>query len=87
MSKSECIYDLPLTPDEVRSLASAVSYPFEGDNESAQASDTLRRKATALLAYVEAEALCWRSRRKWRVALLQQRNPFRAAKSGNFERY
>lgn len=55
MSK-ECIYDLPLTPDEVRSLASAVSYPFEGDNESAQASDTLRRKATALLAYVEAEA-------------------------------
>jgi len=56
MSKSECIYDLPLTPDEVRSLASAVSYPFEGDNESAQASDTLRRKATALLAYVEAEA-------------------------------
>lgn len=54
MSKSECIYDLPLTPDEVRSLASAVSYPFEGDNESAQASDTLRRKATALLAYVEA---------------------------------
>lgn len=56
MSKAECIYDLPLTPDEVRSLASAVSYPFEGDNESAQASDTLRRKATALLAYVEAEA-------------------------------
>ena len=56
MSKSECIYDLPLTPDEVRSLASAVSYPFEGDNESAQASDTLRSKATALLAYVEAEA-------------------------------
>lgn len=56
MSKSECIYDLPLTPDEVRILASAVSYPFEGDNESAQASDTLRRKATALLAYVEAEA-------------------------------
>lgn len=56
MSKSECIYDFPLTPDEVRSLASAVSYPFEGDNESAQASDTLRRKATALLAYVEAEA-------------------------------
>lgn len=56
MSKSECIYDLPLTTDEVRSLASAVSYPFEGDNESAQASDTLRRKATALLAYVEAEA-------------------------------
>lgn len=56
MSKSECIYDLPLMPDEVRSLASAVSYPFEDDNESAQASDTLRRKATALLAYVEAEA-------------------------------
>lgn len=56
MSKSECIYDFPLTPDEVRSLASAVSYPFEGDNESAQASNTLRRKATALLAYVEAEA-------------------------------
>lgn len=56
MSKSECIYDLPLTPDEVRILASAVSYPFEGDNESAQASDTLRCKATALLAYVEAEA-------------------------------
>lgn len=56
MSKAECIYDLPLTPDDVRSLASAVSYPFEGDNESAQASDTLRRKATALLAYVEAEA-------------------------------
>ena len=56
MSKSECIYDFPLTPDEVRSLASAVSYPLEGDNETAQASDTLRRKATALLAYVEAEA-------------------------------
>ena len=56
MNKAECIYDLPLTPDEVRSLASAVSYPFESDNESAQASDTLRRKATALLAYVEAEA-------------------------------
>ena len=55
MSKN-CVYDLPLTPEEVRSLASAVSYPFDGDNESAQASGTLRRKATALLAYVEAEA-------------------------------
>jgi len=57
MSKEkEALYELPLTPAEVRSLASAVSYPFEGDNESAQACDTLRRKATALLTYVEAEA-------------------------------
>lgn len=75
MSK-ECIYDLPLTPDEVRSLASAVSYPFEGDNESAQASDTLRRKATALLAYVEAEACAEEAEELYRETLEADKGKF-----------
>lgn len=75
MSK-ECIYDLPLTPDEVRSLASAVSYPFEGDNESAQASDTLRRKATALLAYVEAEARAEEAEALFRETLEADKDKF-----------
>ena len=75
MSK-ECIYDLPLTPDEVRSLASAASYPFEGDNESAQASDTLRRKATALLAYVEAEARAEEAEELYRETLEADKGKF-----------
>lgn len=73
---NECIYDLPLTPDEVRSLASAVSYPFEGDNESAQASDTLRRKATALLAYVEAEARAEEAEALYKEALEADKGKF-----------
>lgn len=54
MSKT---YNLPLTPDEVRSLFSAVSFsnPFEADNERAQVNNSLLRKATALKTYVEAD--------------------------------
>lgn len=77
MSKDKgCIYDLPLTPEEVRSLASAVSYPFEGDRESAQADDSLRRKATALLAYVEAEARAEEAEELFRETLEADKGKF-----------
>lgn len=49
-------YELPLSPDEVKSLVSALAFaePIKnGDN--AAAFSALSRKATALLTYVRAE--------------------------------
>ena len=69
------VYELPLRADEVRSLVSAISMknPLENE-ENAAAFNGLRRKATALMTYVDADRHCEEAEELYREALEQDKN-------------